>query len=217
MAVVSSRVSDRALESVCSAVGEMVQSPRKRPRTKKDSQLSNWSEDLGLTDNLQCEGHAEERLATLSEGFGTILEGSAEVPSPFPLAQCVALSNSSNDQLLLSISLDGWIKNYKSDPNSAVVALANFLIGAAGLQKVDLDLSSVRDQGNGDPLDELLNESRCAELIEEALSRSSYIEPYPIADRKTGKKFKMRLVHVVDTLLEKIQHEILYDQVGTGD
>ena len=145
MAVVSSRVSDRALESVCSAVGEMVQSPRKRPRTKKDSQLSNWSEDLGLTDNLQCEGHAEERLATLSEGFGTILEGSDEVPSPFPLAQCVALSNSSNDQLLLSISLDGWIKNYKSDPNSAVVALANFLIGAAGLQKVDLGCIALVD------------------------------------------------------------------------
>ena len=26
----------------------------------------------------------------------------------------------------------------------------------------------------------------------------------------------MGLVHIVDTLLEKIQHEILYDQVGTS-
>ena len=61
-------------------------------------------EDLGLTDELQCEGHAEKRLATLSEASGRYLR-SDDVPSPFPLAQCVALSNSSNDQLLLSISL----------------------------------------------------------------------------------------------------------------
>ena len=43
----------------------------------------------------------------------------------------------------------------------------------------------------------------------------SYIEPYPLADRKTGKKDRLRLRRLVETLLEKVQHEILYDQVVT--
>ena len=116
--------------------------------------------------------------------------------------------------MLLHISLDAWIKEYSADPNAALVELANMLVQAAGLQKVHLDLGSVRGMGeDGDPLDELINEARCAELIEEAAQRKSYLEPYPLVDKKTGKKFKAGLNKVIEQLLEKIKHEILFDQV----
>ena len=70
------------------------------------------------------------------------------------------MGNSSDELLLLSISLDEWLKNYSTDPNSALVALANCLVAASGLKKVNLDLGAVRGDGDEDPLDELLNEAR---------------------------------------------------------
>ena len=49
------------------------------------------------------------------------------------------------DSMLLSISLDEWIRWYTQEPNAALVAYANFLVYAAGLRKVHLDLATVVD------------------------------------------------------------------------
>ena len=56
-------------------------------------------------------------------------------------------------------------------------------------------------------------QARCAELVEEAQARKTYSEPYPLADKKLNKRFKQGLVRLVDALLEKVKHEIVFDQV----
>jgi hypothetical protein len=109
--------------------------------------------------------------------------------------------------------LDTWIKKYEADANAAIVELCNFLIAAAGLDKVHLDLSSVAADGEEEPLEELLTDTCCQQLVDEAFEQLSYIEPYPLADKKNGKKFKLGLLRLVENLLGKVQHEILYDQV----
>ncbi|MEE2628993.1 MAG: hypothetical protein VX670_11000, partial [Candidatus Latescibacterota bacterium] len=62
------------------------------------------------------------------------------------LYECVELTLPA-ENMLLSISLDGWIRSYTTDPNAALVLLANFLVNVSGLEKVHLDLSSVTGQG----------------------------------------------------------------------
>ena len=137
------------------------------------------------------------------------------LPAPRAHAcRCLELGTGADDALLLSVSLDEWLQEYSADPNAAIVNLANAMVYASGLRKVTaLDLGSVRGDGEEDPLDELLNEARCAEVVEEAQARKSYLEPYPLADRKTGKRFKQALTRLVEALLEKIKHEVVYDQV----
>ena len=40
------------------------------------------------------------------------------------------------------------------------------------------------------------------------LPQDAFIEPYPIADKKTGKKYRKDLLNVVRTLVEKLKHEV---------
>jgi len=52
---------------------------------------------------------------------------------------------------------------------------------------VHLDLASVTGENGEDPLDELLTEANCQQLVEAARERNTFREPYPIVDRKHGR------------------------------
>ena len=52
-----------------------------------------------------------------------------------------------------------------------------------------LDLASVSADGEEEPLEELLTEACCQALVDTAFVQQSYVEPYPIVDKKSGKKF----------------------------
>ena len=87
--------------------------------------------------------------------------------------------------MLLSISLDSWIDLYTSDPNAALVELANFLaVHASGLEKVQLLLSGgTGGDGAGDeereedPLDDILTETNCMHLWETARDNGTRAHP----------------------------------------
>ena len=111
------------------------------------------------------------------------------------------------DSMLLSISLDEWIRWYTQEPNAALVAYANFLVYAAGLRKVHLDLATVVGGGNDDPLDELFNDDNMSALYETAQANGTYLEPPPLADKKNGahKKYRTLLIKLSEQLLEKVR------------
>ena len=66
-----------------------------------------------------------------------------------------------------------------------------------------LDIESVTGEGAEEPLDELLTEANCQGLVEAAREHGTYREPYPMADRKAGKKYKANLTRMIEQLLEK--------------
>ena len=119
------------------------------------------------------------------------------------------------DEMLLSISLDAWIRSYTVDPTASIVELSNFLVFASGLEKVHLDLLSVTHDGQEDPLDALLTEQNCQDLVDEANERKAYREPYPLAEKKGAahKRYRQLLTQLYTSLLDKVKHEILYDDV----
>ena len=63
-------------------------------------------------------------------------------------------------------------------------------------------------QEGEDALDELITEESLKELVELAKKAGTFQEPYPFADKKTGKKCKQAVVTLWRTLLEKIKHEV---------
>lgn len=60
--------------------------------------------------------------------------------------------------------------------------------------------------------DELFTEETMQACVATALKNGTYQFPHPIADKKTGKRYKAGLFKVLTTLVDKIKHEILFDE-----
>ena len=85
-------------------------------------------------------------------------------------------------------------------------SLANFIVEAAGIQKTKLDLEALEDiDGVENPIDELFTEEKLEAIIETATENGTYLDPYPIADKKAGKRFKTGLLKVMTTLINKVR------------
>ena len=78
-------------------------------------------------------------------------------------------------------------------------------------QKVHLNLQSVLDElrkkreenpddeeAHAEPLDKLLTSDSCQLLVEAAHERSTFVEPYPISDKKYGKRCKAVLLKMTE-------------------
>ena len=75
--------------------------------------------------------------------------------------------------------------------------------------KLSLDmLSQIDDE---EPIEVLFSEDKLEQMLHLASEKKFYVEPYPLADKKIGKRFKLGLGKVMSILIEKLKHEILYD------
>ena len=117
----------------------------------------------------------------------------------------------------LAISLDKWTHSYGEDPTSAVLELLNFFLHVSGLRGSRLDLTEVESDARDEALGVLLeNASAVKELVDVAQQQQTFQEPYPFADKKAGKKSKTTVLVLWRSLLDKIKHEVLYDEVLLG-
>ena len=117
----------------------------------------------------------------------------------------------------LSISLDKWTQAYGEDPTSAVLELLNLFLHVSGLPGSRLDLTEVESDTRDEALGALLeNASAVNELIDIARQQQTFQEPYPFVDKKNGKKSKTTVLVLWRSLLDKIKHEALYDDVLLG-
>ena len=132
---------------------------------------------------------------------------------PRPLGECIDLANKPENALEISISLDRWIASYEQNSSGAIVELVNLLIAASGLPKSALLLDEV-DFNAEDPLEELINETAFQQLVDDAGARGPgfYIEPYPISDKKSGKRYRQGLLSVWEALIKKIRYDLLCDR-----
>ena len=80
---------------------------------------------------------------------------------------------------------------------------------AGGLSLTDLP----KLPEGADPIEELLTEEKREMLITAASDNGWYVEPYPLSDKKLTKAFKRGLWKLMETLLEKVKQEILFDKV----
>lgn len=88
---------------------------------------------------------------------------------------------------------------------------------ASGLHGVSLSAFDV-DEKEEDVLDSLLTERRCQDLVKACARLTqngdpTFLEPYPLADKKTGKKFRACLLRLWGLLIEKAKHEVVFDQM----
>ena len=155
----------------------------------------------------------------------------------------LASEGSKHASTILNISVDGWIDVYKSNAASGLVAWANVAVRAGGrdgpseplechrwpLIVYDCVRHQVRAGGiemgrlsltdlpklpeGADPIEELLTEEKREMLITAASDNGWYVEPYPLSDKKLTKAFKRGLWKLMETLLEKVKQEILFDKV----
>ena len=82
-------------------------------------------------------------------------------------------------------------------------------VRAGGLSLTDLP----KLPEGADPIEELLTEEKREMLITAASDNGWYVEPYPLSDKKLTKAFKRGLWKLMETLLEKVKQEILFDKV----
>jgi hypothetical protein len=87
-------------------------------------------------------------------------------------------------------------------------------VRAGGIEMVHLSLADLPKLPEGaDPIEELLTEEKREMLVTAASDNGWYVEPYPLSDKKLTKAFKRGLWKLMETLLEKVKHEILFDKV----
>ena len=87
---------------------------------------------------------------------------------------------------------------------------------ASGLHGPSLSAFDV-DEKEEDVLDCLLTEQRCHDLVSTCArlaqnGHQAFTEPYPLADKKTGRKFRVGLLRLWGLLIEKAKHEVIFDQ-----
>ena len=121
---------------------------------------------------------------------------------PRSLYECIELASEGSEHVstILNISVDGWIEVYKSNAASGLVAWANVVVRAGGIKIVH-------------PIEERLTEEKREMLVTTASDNGGYVEPNPLSDKKLTKAFKRGLRKLMETLLEKVKHKILFDGV----
>lgn len=82
---------------------------------------------------------------------------------------------------------------------------------AGGLRSVALSVSDADVDVDDEVLEALITDAACERMVETARDAGEFVEPYPLADKKTGKKHRQGLLGLWRALVDKTKHEVAFD------
>ena len=100
-----------------------------------------------------------------------------------------------------------------TDATIAILELVNSLIHASGLRSVALSVTDADVDDEDEVLEAIITDAACERMVELARDAGTYLEPYPLADKKVGKKHRQGLNGMWRNLIDKIKHEVAYDNI----
>lgn len=100
-----------------------------------------------------------------------------------------------------------------SDATAAVLELLTSLVHASGLRGVGLSVADADVEDEDEVLEAVVTDAACERMVETARDAGAYVEPYPLADKKTGKKHRAGVIGLWRALIDKTKHEEAFDNV----
>jgi hypothetical protein len=81
------------------------------------------------------------------------------------------------------------------------------------LRGVGLSVSDADVEDEDEVLEAVITDGTCEQMVETARDAGAYVEPYPLADKKTGKKHRAGVIGLWRALIDKTKNEEAFDNV----